>query len=190
MSSEPQYRVALCRMALRMVRELPQRDTILAQVPAEYLEAMEGQKSLTWTRAESLDALNRAARAELGREGYIDFWTRHRDKVGETTIFGPLAEAARRIFGLDDPAGQLKWMGRAWQVSTKNLGKLVVEPHAEGFRLEHIDLPPSHRTEEVVLSTLGAARGIILGTNHTPDVELDDTNLADHGRVVIYVRWT
>lgn len=177
-------------MALRMARELPQHDTILAQVPAEYLEAMEGQKSLTWTRAESLDALNRAVRAELGREGYIDFWTRHRDKTSETTIFAPLAQAARRIFGLDDPVGQLKWMGRAWQVSTKNLGKQLVEPHGDGFRLEHIDLPVSHRTEEVVLSTLGAARGIILGTNHTPDVELDDSDLTAHGRAVILVRWT
>ena len=176
-------------MTLRMVRALPDAESILARVPPNDIEAMEGQKSLTWIRAQPLDTLNRAIRAELGREGYIDFWTQHRDQWLQTSIFRPLMQAARRIFGFDDPSGQLKWMGRAWQASTRNLGSIAVEPTDDGVRIHHINLPRSHRTEELVLSTLGAIRGIVLATDHSPSIATDDSLFRSDGRFVFHVRW-
>lgn len=188
MQEEPKFRVAMCRMILRRVRGLPQADQILSRIDPEILDAIDHCPHLTWIPTPPLDAVATATLEVLGPEGYRAFYADHIVGWSESKLFRPLNSAAIRIFG-SNPAGYLKWLSRAWEITTRGMGVLSTAEEGEGVRIICEGLPESHRTERVVLSSEGSIIGVVRARGKEPHITTDRDRL-EGGRVIFDVRWS
>ncbi len=184
----PQYRVAMCRMTLARVRTHPAGPRILAQVRPLALETIDSSRSLTWIPTTPLDEISNAMLLEIGPEAFKDFYAEHVNGWSKTKLFGPLMESATRIFG-SNPAGYLKWLGRAWQVTTRNMGSVTTTEFDGGARVSYRDLPPSHCAERMLLSAEGNIRGIVQHQGATARIEVDTSDF-EQGRLTFDVSWS
>jgi hypothetical protein len=186
-ADEPQYRVVTCRGTLARFRALPQADAILAKVDPAHILAIDEGRSLTWMSTKSMDAVADAAFEVLGTEAFREFFANSVNGWSDSKLFGPLIEAAERIFGAD-PAGHLKWLGRAWQITTRNMGTISTTETKTGVQVLYAGLPPSHRLERMIHSSYGSLVGIVSGRGRTPNVAIDDSRLAE-GFLTFDVSW-
>ena len=186
-SDQPQYRVAMCRMTLARVRALPQADDILARIDPNALAQIDDGGRLSWVPTQAFDQVTDAMFEVLGTEPFREFFAAQANGWSDSKLFGPLMEAARRIFG-SNPAGHLKWIGRAWELTTRNMGSATATETASGVRVTYEDLPPSSRVERMVHSTYGSLYGIVASRGGTPDITIDDSKLAK-GTLAFDVRW-
>ncbi len=186
-SKEPQYRVAMCRMTLTRLRDIPQAERVLAMVSDESIDAMENARGLTWIPTVPFDQMADAMFEVLGPAGFRDFFAHQVSAWSETKLFKPLIEAAARIFGTD-PSGHLKWLGRAWEVTTRNMGKMTATDMDGFIRVTYEGLPPSHRIERMVYSSEGSIRGVVESRGKTPKVVVDSSQLGE-GRLSFDVSW-
>ncbi len=187
-SGRPAYRVALCRTVLARMQKLPEFGDICGAAPPGVVEKIESRRSLTWLDGTVLDDLNRAFVDRLGWDRFVEFWRGHADAARESPLFGPLYTGALRIFG-SNPRGLLRWVGRAWQVTTRDFGSLTVDSEAERALVTHVGLPPGHRLKTVVRSTEGSIRGLVSIAGFTPEVAIDDRRLHDEGHAELTVQW-
>ncbi len=187
MADEPQYRVVTCQGTLARVRALPQADAILARVDPAAIAAVDDALSLSWMSTASMDAVADAALEVLGPEAFRQFFAEAVNSWGKSKLFGPLIEAAGRIFG-SDPAGHLKWMGRAWQITTRNMGSISTTETKTGVQVLYAGLPPSHRVERMIHNAYGSLYGIVAGRGRTPKISIDDSRLAE-GFLTFDVSW-
>lgn len=189
MDPNPEYRAALCRLALTRVRALSDADQVLERVPHESIEIIDSATGLAWIVARPLDELNAALLRQHGREGYLDFWADLSTIASSSPLIAALAEAAMRIFGHDNPRGPLKWMGRAWELTCRNFGTVVTQDRGDHVRIEQRSMPPSHRTEPFVLSMHGSILGIVRNTGNRPQVDVDLRRFETEGVATYVVRW-
>lgn len=175
-------------MIVAAVRELPNAQKILARVPPESLAALEDCYGSSWVPARPYDDVAEALLAEVGQAGICRFFEGQATSWSESKLLGPIFKAGQRIFGLT-PAGQLKWLGHGWRVTTRGMGELCTREWEDGLEVEVTGLPPSHRIPRMVASTEGSIRGLVLGYDAIPLIETDSSELAQ-GRIVYRVRWT
>ncbi len=187
MSGEPQYRVAMCRMTLRRVRRLPEAEDVLALVDPQDIEAIDDGRSLTWMDYDPFGRLMDALLQVLGREAFTEFFASQMSGWSESKLFGPLFSSAQRIFGTN-PAGQLKWMARGWQVTTRNMGTVKTQSVGREGRVTYESIPPKLRVDRFLYAIEGSLRGIVRAQGETPQVTVDATAL-DSGKVTCTVRW-
>ena len=177
-------------MTLNWIRSLPEADEVVARVDPEAIKLIEGRRSLTWISTTPLDQLATALLEVVGPDNYKTFFARRVNSWSESKLFGPLTEAASRIFGTD-PTGHLKWLGRAWQITTRNMGSVETTPRDDGrLRIEYGVLPPCHRMPRMVYSSEGSIRGVIEARGKTPLIDVDDSRLASEGRMAFDVGWS
>jgi len=184
---QPQYRVAMCRMTLSRVRGLPQADEILARVDPSAIAEIEEGGPLGWVPTEAFDQITSATFEVLGSEAFRAFSAAQVNGWSDSKLFGPLMASARRIFG-SDPRGHLKWLGRAWTMTTRNMGTVKTSEIEDGVHVEYVDLPAISRVERFVHSTYGSLHGIVEGRGGTPDITIDDSRLSE-GTLAFDVRW-
>lgn len=187
MGDGPQYRVVTCRGTLARVRALPEAEQILAKVDPAHIDAIEQGRSLTWMSTEHIDAIADATFEVIGKEAYRRFFADAVNSWSDSKLFGPLFQSAGRIFG-SNPAGHLKWLGRAWQVTTRNLGSVSTTETKTGVQVLYAGLPQSHRVERMLHSSYGSLYGIVSGRGETPKIEPDDSRLPD-GFLTFDVSW-
>ena len=186
-SDQPQYRVAMCRMTLSRVRGLPQADEIIARIDPAAIAEIEDGGPLGWVPTQTFDQITDAMFEVLGIEGFRAFSAAQVNGWSDSKLFGPLMASARRIFG-SDPRGHLKWLGRAWTMTTRNMGTVNTAEIENGVHVEYVDLPKISRVERFVHSAYGSLHGIVSGRGGTPDITIDDSRLAD-GTIAFDVRW-
>lgn len=185
----PAYRGVVCHGVLAAVEAEPRLATrVLAAVDPSHIEAIRRATKLSWVPLASLDAINRAHLEHAGREAYLDFWRRYTVGAVEDSFFGALFASAVRIFG-QHPAGLLRWLGRAWEISTRGLGRIVHDDADGDARICVVDLPPAGRQATVALSTQASVVAIIELTDHISEVELDVRSLVSDGRFEVTARW-
>lgn len=140
-----------------------------------------------WISSTALDSILDVALEVLGPEALRDFYAQSVNGWSDSKLFGPLFGAARRIFG-SNPAGHLKWIDRAWQITTRNMGVVSTTETQTGVQVVHADLPPTHRVERVIHSTYGSIDGLVRGQGEVPTIIIDDSRLAE-GFVIFDVSW-
>ncbi len=177
----------MCRMTLDRVRELPAADAIIGQVRPLAIAMIEQSRSLTWIPTAPLDEIGSAMLREVGPEAFQDFYASHVAGWSRSKLFGPLMEAAARLFGAN-PAGYLKWLGRAWQVTTKNMGSVTTTEVDGGARVSYRGLPPSHCVDRMLLATEATLRGIVVDRGETPIIVVDDSDF-DDGHLTFDISW-
>ncbi len=187
MEDGPQYRAVTCRGTLRSLRKLPEAEEIFARVDPAHVAAIDQGLSLTWISTTPMDAIADVALDVLGPEAFRKFHAASVNSWSESKLFGPLFGAAGRIFGAN-PAGYLKWMGRAWQITTRNLGTISTTETKTGVQVVYAGLPPSHRVERTVHNAYGSLHGIVAGRGLNPTISVDDSRLTD-GFLTFDVSW-
>lgn len=186
----PAYRGALCHGGLAAIRaDATHGAAALAAVDPRHVETIQSSSRLAWIDADALDELNAAYLSVAGRDGYLDFWRRYAIGSVDSTLLGSLFGGALRIFGRS-PAGLLKWVGRAWEVTTRDYGTMLVDVEPDVVRIRLVDLPPGVRRITVPLCTQGSVSGVIEFTGHVPHVECDLSQLEEHGRYEVTARWS
>lgn len=174
-------------MTLRRIRDLPEAAEVLARVEHQSIEAIDNGRSLTWIDCDPFGHLTDALLQVLGTEAFIEFFASQVNGWADSKLFGPLIASAQRIFG-SNPAGQLKWMARGWQVTTRNMGTLKTESHDRVGRVTYEGLPPRLRVDRFLYAIEGSLRGIVRSQGETPEVTVDASRIED-GRVTCTVRW-
>ena len=154
-ANQPQYRVAMCRMTLARIRAHPQADEILARVDSAALSAIDEGGPLGWVDTQTFDQITDAMFEVLGSEAFRKFSAAQINGWSDSKLFGPLMASARRIFG-SDPGGHLKWLGRAWMMTTRNMGSVTTSETDHGVYIEYTDLPERSRVPRFVHSSYGS----------------------------------
>jgi len=186
----PAYRGTLCHGGLAAFSADPTHGAaVLAAVDPRHLDAIRGANKLAWIDAEALDELNAAYLRIAGRDGYIEFWRRYTIGSVDSTLFGALFSGALRIFGRS-PAGILKWVRRAWEVTTRDYGRVEVDVEPDVVRIRLLDLPPGGRHLTVPLSMQASVMGVIEFAGHVPNVDCDLGQLERFGRCEVSARWS
>ncbi len=185
---EPCYRGALCKTVLERLALESWGHEVLAQTPREDIRAIEACRGLSWLPAAHLDALNRACMDAAGRDGYLGFWRRYTARTKDSVLFGPLFSGAFRIFG-KRPEGFLRWVGRAWDTTTRNYGRIIFTERPESTTLVLSDIPPAGRLATVAASLEGSMLGVFDLAGLDGWVDVDETRLADHGEVGLVASW-
>ncbi len=188
MDPGPRYRGVICRLTLEGVRRRPTAEAIVARVPAASISKIESCRSSSWVSTCVYDDVVEALRAVEGLEGIRDFFRSQSDHWSESQLFRPLMLSAQRIFGLT-PYGQLKWLGRAWHITTRGMGTVQSVKSGDGICLSTSGLPPSHRIPRMVAALEGSITGVVLSYGRTPEIAIDDSGL-DDGAVTYEVRWS
>lgn len=186
---EPAYRGAVCHSVLAAIEAEPRvAPRVLASVDASNLELIRRATKLSWVPLDALDQVNSAYLREVGREAYLDFWRRYALGAVDSSLFSALFSGALRIFG-NKPDGLLRWVGRAWDISTRNLGHAVITKTDDLTRVAVVDIPPSGRRVTLALSTQASVMAVIELTQHVSEVECDVRRLESEGRYEILARW-
>lgn len=182
------YRGGLCTTVLEYALRESWGEDAIGRVAGGHIRAIETCRGLSWLPASDLDALNHASLATAGREGYVDFWRRYTARAKESILFGPLASGAFRIFG-SRPEGFLRWVGRAWDATTRNYGTIKCAGGPGSAKLALIDIPPGCRLPSVAASLEGSIYGVLDLCQHEGRVETDETRLKSHGIVDVHATW-
>jgi len=185
----PEYRAGLCRLTLARVRTLHCADTVLGNVDPCLVDAIERASAVSWIPTQPLDALNHALLTVVEEDGYIDFWSEHSTATSASPLLGSLAGAAMRIFGANNPRGFLKWIGRAWDLTARNLGTLLTQERERDVLVVLQGVPASNRVNTVPLSLHGSILGLVTTTGHTPRIDADTEHFEADGIVKYAVRW-
>ena len=160
---------------------------MLARVDPSLIETIEESSTLAWISTEALEAVGDALLAELGPDEFRGFYAAHISGWSESRLFGPLSSAAIRIFG-SNPTGHLKWLARAWQITTRGMGTLTATEGDGCVTVQYAGLPPKHRVERMVLSSQGSIEGIVRARGKEPSISTDLSKLED-GVFELSVRW-
>lgn len=185
----PSYRGKLCTTVLESVRLESWGLGAVRRVPGEHIEAIEASRGLSWLPASDLDMLNSASLAEAGRDEYVDFWRRYTARTRDSVLFGPFVSGAFRIFGVS-PEGFLRWVGRAWNATTRNYGRITFGAGSRSVDLSLVEIPPPGRLTTVAASLEGSLHGVLDLCRHQGRVEVDETRLRTEGIVDLRASWT
>lgn len=185
----PAYRGAVCRGALAAIEaDSRHGKRVLGSVDPSLIDSMRRANALSWIPAIGLDELNGAYLREAGPDGYLEFWRRYSSGAVHSPLFEALIHGALRISG-SSPGGLLLWLGRAWGVATRDLGRVSGKDGGDHFRLVVVNLPPSGRRLSLVLSMQAAVMGMIDITENKPETECHTEALDDEGRFEISASW-
>ena len=177
----------MCRMTLKRLREDPRGPAVLERVDPAAITAIESGNRLTWISTAPFDAVADAMFDVMGPNEFREFFARQITSWNDSRLFRPLSSAAAAIFGRD-PTGHLKWLGRAMQVTSRNMGHVVTTEIEGGVRVVYAEIPPSHRIERMAVSMEGSLRGVVRANGKTPHIIVDKTQL-DEGTVSFDVTW-
>ncbi len=185
----PAYRGALCHSSLAAIAaDAVHGDRVLAAVDPRHLVVIRTASKLAWIPAVALDDLMAAYLDEAGGAGYLDFWRRYTLGSVDSPLFGALFNGALRIFGRS-PAGLLKWIGRAWEVTTHEYGHIEVDTDPEVVVIRVLDIPAAGRRPTVPLSTQASVIGVIEFTDRVPLVTAETADFTHTGAYTITARW-
>lgn len=169
------------------------RDEVLARVPPDALEAIQGSGRTAWVPVEH-DVMFVNAIVEHLRSA--EAVALIRASVGQH-FSGPLlrtlVKGAQRIFGMT-PMGLMKMVPRAWPMVYKGFGRpsFVAADDKHAILAINDAHPLAYTAEGYLASWEGIFAGIVdVGTNHKAqavrvNVEID----ADAPRFEIHTRWT
>lgn len=184
----PLYRGGLCRTVLANTRRESWGQDAVARVPDEHIQAIEMCRGLSWLPASDLDSLNQAVLAEAGRDAYVEFWRRYTARTQDSVLFGPFVSGAVRIFG-SRPEGFLRWVGRAWDATTRNYGKITFEGGSGVATVSLIDIPRTGRLATVAASLEGSLRGVFDLCRRDGTIEVDEKRLKSRGIIDLRASW-
>jgi len=187
-NAAPSYRGKLCTTVLDSVRLERWGPGALGRASGEHVQAIETCRGLSWLPASDLDMLNRASLAEAGRDGYVDFWRRYTSRTRDSVLFGPFVSGAFRIFGMH-PEGFLRWVGRAWNATTRNYGNITFTADLGVAELSLVEIPPAGRLTTVAASLEGSLHGVLDLCRHEGSIEVDESRLRSEGTVELHVSW-
>lgn len=145
---------------------------------------------LGWVQAQLLHELNGAILDHWGSESYIGFWARLTNVASASSLMSALNEAARRIFGEQNPRGLVKWVGRAWRQTSRNIGYVDTEELPNGSVLvTQAEVPESCRHLTVALALHGALQGTVSSTGCSPTIDHELDHFRSDGVARFRVSW-
>lgn len=186
----PAYRGTLCKAVLKLLRDDPDgANDVLDLVPNEHIEAVDRFRGLGWLDSEILDSINAAQIKAHGSERFIDFWRNYTVNAVDGPLLGPLIQGALRIFG-SNPGGLIGWVGRAWNVTTRDYGRFDNVSAATGATLTLRDLHRNAPVQQVALSTTGSLQGLMELAGYEGEISIDQERLKRDRVVVFRVTWS
>ncbi len=189
MERHPAYRGTLCRAVVELLRKDPAAgQDLLGGDLVDAVETIDACRSLTWIPAHILDSINGAYHDQVGDDRFVDFWRRYSVSAADAPLFGPLFEGALRIFGRD-PGGLFGWVGRAWQVTTRDYGFFDCRRGGAEAILTMRDLPKQCPLERIALSTQGSLMGLLDLAGCAGEVVVDTSRLKHRGVARFHVTW-
>ena len=186
----PAYRGALCHAALAAVTADARHGArVLAAIDPIHLSTIRSASRLAWVHAEALDQLNATYLRAAGADCYVDFWRRYTIGATDSTLLGSFFQCALRIFGRS-PAGLMKWVGRAWEVTTRDYGRAVVLDRGDAVCVRLEGIPAQCRHVTVPLTTQASLTAIIEFVEFVPEVSCDLRRFATEGTYDVVARWS
>lgn len=188
--SGPKYRGGLCHSVLdAYVADAKHGARLLELVDPSHVETIRQCSKLSWVPASALDALNQGYHDIAGRSGYVDFWSKYTAGTVTDSLFASLFHGALRIFGRA-PRGLTKWVSRAWEVTTRDYGRVEVDDSDERVHVRLLDLPVGHRQLTIALSMQASLIALIEMTDHVPAVSCCHEDLERDGCCEMVARWS
>lgn len=161
---------------------------VRGRMSAQDLTLIDHSTSTRWVPVELNERLNAAMLAEMGAEGYTEFYRAFARTVSSTPLFDVLAKGAIRLFLLS-PQGILKTIPRAWSAAAKDVCEIAVEPRGPGHvtvRITQVAVPC--RNESMVYSWKGSLLGALDLVQCEAEIDAEDAELLA-GTVIYQVRW-
>lgn len=132
-------------------------------------------------------ALNIAIREVLGPEAFYAFYVDHVDAMAESKLIQSLLAGARRLFA-NNPAGYVRWLARAWDGTTRNMGKVEFVESEGRLQITYAGLPPElcePHMRDVIVASLD---GISAKLAERPVITVD-TSRFHAGDLVVTLEW-
>ncbi|MBX7083661.1 MAG: hypothetical protein K1X88_30915 [Nannocystaceae bacterium] len=185
----PSFRGIVCHGGLATMRAAgPLGLRAIAELDPSHLDRIERTSKLGWVPAECLHALNLKYFALAGEQDYLALWRDYTAGSHQESFFQGLYASALRIFGRT-PVGLVRWMGRAWEVTTREHGQVVVEDDGDGVRVRLLGCPPAVRVPTLPLTMQATVQALIALGGGVPQVELDADGFERTGACAIAGRW-
>ncbi len=185
----PAFRGIVCHGGLATMRAAgPLGLRAIAELEPRHLDRIERASKLGWVPAECLHALNLRYLALAGTEQYLALWREYTAGSHQESFFQGLYASALRIFGRT-PVGLLRWMGRAWEVTTREHGEVGVEHDGDVVLVRPLGCPASVRAPTLPLTMQATVQALITLGGGVPRVELDAEDFERTGACAIAGRW-
>ncbi len=186
----PSFRGIICQSSLAaMQAEGPLGARAIASIDPSCIEALGGATKLGWVPAHNMHTLNRAFLDLAGEVRYTALWKRHTFGTSEIAFFQGLFASAIRIFG-KTPVGLTRWIGRAWDVTTRDHGAVTVTSADDRVFVRLTDCPRDVRHETIALTMKATVIALFEMAGCVADFEVDTTSLATHGSYTVVGRWS
>ncbi len=161
----------------------------IASIDPRCVGALTGVTKLGWIPALNMHTLNRAFLDLAGESRYIAMWKRHTLGTSELAFFQGLFASAIRIFG-KTPMGLTRWIGRAWDVTTRDHGTVTVTNTDDRVLVRLTGCPDGACHETLALSMKATVIALLEMAGCVADVDMDTTSLATQGSYTIVGRWS
>lgn len=185
----PSYRGIICQSSLSAVKatgDLGAR-AIAASDP-QSIRALATASKLGWVDAHHMHELNRAFLEVAGEARFIEMWKRHTFDTSEIAFFEGLFASAIRIFG-KTPVGLTRWIGRAWEVTTRDHGTMEVASTETSVTVRLVDCPAGVRMPTMPMTTQGTVMALFEMAGCPPDVTRDVSAFESEGTYAVVGRW-
>lgn len=185
----PSFRGIICQSGLAAVRaEGDAGARAIAATDPRSIEALSTVTKLGWIDAQHMHALNRAFLDAAGPAGYVEMWKRHTFDTSEIAFFQGLFASAIRIFG-KTPIGLTRWIGRAWEVTTRDHGTMAVTSTHDSVQVRLKDCPAGVRVATIPMTTQATVMALFEMAGCEPDVSLDVSAFERDGQYTVVGRW-
>lgn len=161
----------------------------LAAIDPASREALTSVTSLGWVPARHMHDLNQAFLELAGEARYLETWKRHLLGTPDIAFFQGLFAGAIRIFG-KTPIGLTRWIGRAWDVTTRDHGEVTMRNTTDEVVVQLAGCPEGVRHPTVPLSMKATIAGLFEMAGCVAHIEVDTSDLRDHGRYALVGRWS
>lgn len=186
----PSFRGIICQSGFAAIQaEGDVGARAIASIDPRCVEALTGVTKLGWIPAHNMHTLNRAFLELAGETRYIAMWKRHTIGTSELAFFQGLFASAIRIFG-KTPVGLTRWIGRAWDVTTRDHGAVTVTNTDDRVFVRLAGCPDGVRHEALALTMKATVIALFEMAGCVDDVDMDTTSLATQGSYTIVGRWS
>jgi hypothetical protein len=185
----PAYRASLVKSVMAAYRAHPDPvyAEILDQVGEETLARVHRASRLDWIPAAVFDGINGITWDRLGDEGYEAFWVVQTKAALEMPLFGAIAKGALSMFGVG-PTTLLRFVGKGWERTTRDYGRVEHRIGDRRFELSLLDLPEVGRLRTVALSMKASLTALMETAGEQGTSEMD-LSAIDAGRVEFVATW-
>lgn len=185
----PFFRGIICQSGLAAVKAAGEDGArAVAATDPRSIEALASATKLGWVDARHMHELNRAYLEVAGEAGYLDMWKRHTFDMYEVGFFQGLFASAIRIFG-KTPVGLTRWMGRAWEITTREHGAMEVASTDDSVTVTLKECPAGVRMPTMPMTTQATVMALFDMAGVPPDVTRDASTFERDGVYTVVGRW-